>query len=405
METVKKKILILGAGDAQLNLIESAQKLNYYTIVCDMRSAMKGSKIADKYYQEDYMDREAVLKIAYEEKIDGVISNSESAMKIVSYLVEKLGLPGNSIKSIENLQSKSLFRALQKQVGLFSPNSFSATSAAEALAYAKIMRFPIIIKPSECSGSRGATRIDNFSKKDIIDTFKICQDFSRNDLVTMEEYVEMESLEVINADVFVVGDEIIWDGWYGGLRSIKYPMIPMAKVLPPNLPETRKTKVINDVNILLKASGVRLGEFNVETFFTMSGELFIIEINARQAGDDIPNLIKEHTGVDLTRLLVSLTVDDRSYYNYLKTYKRKNDYITLQVVFSDKSGRYEGLYIDDRIRPFIKWVNEFCIKGEQVYAARNAEDSVAYVGLKFNTLEEQEYFTIKIEDHIKVIVK
>ena len=402
---MKKRILILGAGDAQLNLIKTAKELGYYTIVCDMRSNTEGAKLADKYYQKNYMDKKIVYDIACIENIDGVVSNSEPAMVSVSYLVDKLALPGNSTKSLKKLLSKKNFRILQEKVGVYCPKSYTCEKIEDALEKSKKLKYPIIIKPSESSGSRGTTKIEKFNSKDVIDTFMKCREFSRNNMVTIEEFIEMESLEVINVDVFVFEDEYIWDGWYGGLRSLERPMIPMAKILPPSISEQQKQEIKNDVENLLRTSGVSLGEFNVETFFSKEKKLFVIEINPRQAGDDIPKLIKEHTGVDLTKLLVSLSVNDMSYYDLLKKYKRENNYITLQVVFSNKDGEYGGLYIDDSIKTFVCWVKEFVNKGEQVFKARNAEDSVAYVDLKFTTLELQKYFTNDIEKYIYPLIK
>lgn len=405
MNKFRKKILILGAGEAQLNLIKSSKDLGYYTIVCDMRPEKEGSKIADKYYQQNYMDQDAILEIALKEKINGVISNSEPAMINVSYLVDTLNLPGNSTKSLKQLLSKQSFRKLQKNTGVFSPVSDTGNTIEKILSIAREINFPIIIKPSESSGSRGACKIENYDEEIIKAAFDDCMDFSRNGQVTVEEFIEMQSLEVINVDVFIAGEEMLWDGWYGGLRSSKKPMIPMAKVLPPYMTDEQENKIKDEVGRLLSASGVTLGEFNVETYFTREGQLFIIEINPRQAGDDIPRLIKEHTGVDLTKLLVSLSVDDDHYLKYLRTYIREENCITLQVLFPDKDGIYKGLYIDDAVKPFVCWIDEFVKEGEKVFNARNAEDSVAYVDMEFDNKEQQKYYTDNIEKYIYPIVE
>lgn len=401
---MSKRLLVLGAGEAQLRLIKMSQALGYYTIVCDMRAEMEGSKIADSFYQVNYMDRNAILALAQKEKIDGVISNSEPAMVNVSWLVDKMGLPGNSVASVEKLLSKSKFRNLQSESGVFSPASYSVSDLSEAISVAKNMVYPIIIKPSQCSGSRGTRKITDFDKDLIESSFVECNEFSRNGLVTIEEFVEMKSSCTINADIFVNGEEILWDGWYANLRSKEHPLIPMTKILPPPVTETEKEKIMADVGKVIKASGVSLGEFNVETYFGKNGEVFIIEINPRQAGDDIPDLIKEHTGVDLTKLLVSLSVDDRCYYDYLETYQRENNLITLQVVFSNKNGIYQGLYIDEKLNEFVQWKEEAVEVGSSVKKAENAADAVAYVDFKFETLEQQIYYTERIEEFIYPIV-
>lgn len=399
-----KRLLILGCGEAQENLIKSARELGYYIIVCDMRSGMPGERIADRYYRQDYMDKEAVYQIALKENIDGVISNSEPAMLIVSHLVDRLGLPGNSVVSIQQLLSKNLFRKLQRSMGVFSPSSFEAQSFEEVVARIEKLQYPIIMKPSESSGSRGNTRFDTYDEGAMIKVFEECKRFSRNSHVTVEEFLLMKGTDVYNADAFVVGDRIMWDGWYSGKRSQYLPMVPMTKVLPPIISEENKTRIEAVVECLLKASGVKLGEFNVETYITTKDEVFVIEINPRQAGDDIPKLIFEHSGVDFTKLLVSLSVGDTSYYEEIKKKKRECNYITLQVVFPHKTGTYEGLYIHEDLKRYVQWIHEFLKKGSHVEIARNAEDSVSYVSLRFDNRKTQLLFTNEIEKYIYPII-
>lgn len=400
-----KRILILGAGEAQLNLVKASKDLGYYTIVCDTRDYMPAAKLADKLYKYDYRDKEKIYEIAKLENIDGVISNSEIAMSSVSYLVDMLNFPGNTSKSLNKIASKSEFRKMQLENKIFAPQSFQSDNLIEIIEKTKTMSFPIIIKPCQSSGSRGTAKIMEFCEREIQTHFLECSNFSRNKVVVVEEFVEMSSLDTINADIFVVNDEIIWDGWYGNIRSPKHKFIPMTKVLPPLFSEEQKKKIIKDVTTLIKASGVTLGEFNVETYFDDKGNLFIIEINPRQGGDNIPSLIEQHTGVDLTKLLVSLTVGDESYYKHLKQYTRKNNYVLLHVVFSEKTGKYQGLYISDEIKQFVKYIKEYNEYGDMVYDARNAEDSIAYVDLEFNTREEQIKYLKVITELIYPVVR
>ena len=401
----QKRILILGIGEAQKNLIRVAKELGYYTIVCDMRSGMPGEEIVDKYYKINYMDRSAILKVAREEAIDGVISNSEPAMPNVSYLVDALGLPGNSLESIQGLLSKSRFREIQRSIGIFAPDSYESSSFETAISNISRLHFPIIIKPSESSGSRGTTRIDTFNKEIIRVAFDQCKQYSRSGNVTLEEYVPMVGSDVYNADIFVVDGNILWDGWYSGKRSGLLPMVPMAKILPPIISDENEQRIEKIVNRIIEASKVSLGEFNVETYITTANEVFVIEINPRQAGDDIPRLIYEHSGIDLTKLLVSLSVNDTKYYEEIKHKKRECNYITLQVVFPHQKGIYEGLSIHKDLKKYVRWIHEFVVAGTPVEPAQNAEDSVAYVDLRFDSRASQIMFTNDIENYIFAIIK
>lgn len=401
----RKKILILGAGDAQLSLIRVSQKQGYYVIVCDVREEMKGEKIADKYYKINYLDQNAVLEIAKREKIDGVISNSEPAMLNVAYIAGQLGLPGNSMESVEVLLSKQKFRDLQKKAGVFVPEYHVASSVEELLACTEKMKYPIVIKPTESSGTRGTTKLCSFQEDEIRKAFESCSEFSRNCLVTVEEYVEMSCLTVNGADIFVIGDEIMWDGWFRQNRSKDMPMLPMTEVFPLVVSEDKKTEIQRVVNKIIHASGVSLGEYNVETYYTKDDDVFVIEINPRQAGNHIPQLIEEHSGVSLTRLLVSTAVGDMSYYEYLKTFKRESNYVTQQVVFSKKGGIFERLYIAPEIEDYVNWCDIVVREGDVVAQGINAAEAVAYVDLHFDSYDTQHYYTDKIEEYIYPILR
>ena len=74
-----KKILILGANNSQVQLIQAAKKEGYYVVVCDYADDNPGLPLVDKHYQVSYLDQEEVLSIAKEEHIDGVIGNQTIA--------------------------------------------------------------------------------------------------------------------------------------------------------------------------------------------------------------------------------------------------------------------------------------------------------------------------------------
>ena len=399
-----KKILILGGAKAQVQLIKTAKEMGYYVVLCDFTTTNPGIPFADKHYQVSTLDREAVLEVAKKESIDGVISNSEPAMPNVAYISQQLGLVGNSEESIDTLLSKNSFRKLQRKAGVYAPECSIVSTAEELLNVIKTMKLPVIVKPTESSGTRGTKRIDNFDEQSIREAFDVCSDFSRNHLVSVEEYVEMKSLRVNDADIFVLGDEIIWDGWLWEDRSPDTPMLPMTEIFPMALPEERKKKIQEAVEKIIRTSGAVHGEFNVETYFTENDDVFVIEINPRQAGNHIPQLIEQHTGVNLTRLLVSTSVGDMGYYESLKEFSRKNNYVTLQVVFSKSDGTFSRLYISPEIEKYVVWIELKVKKGERVVKGTNATDAVAYVDLQFDSYETQHKYN-DIERYIYLVLE
>jgi len=402
---MNKKLLILGAGEAQLALIKEAQSAGIYTIVCDMRPDMEGSRLADKYYQVNYMDRSAVLEVAVKEKIDGVISNSEPAMINVAWLSEQLELPGNTEKSVNTLLSKTEFRNLQHQCGIFAPKNYAVHSETELFDVIQNIKYPFVIKPVLSSGTRGTTVIYEYDREKILQVYYECKEFSRNNEVAVEEYVKMNSLTAYDAELFVCNDQILWDGLYASVRSADAPMLPIMETLPLMIPDWMVDKIKEYITEAIKSAGIKLGEYNAETYFTEDGECFLIEINPRQAGNHIPDLVFEHSGINFTRLLCTTAVGDYESFNTASDSPRLNRYVAMYVVFSEKNGILKGVHFSDDVKPYIQWYSQLIANGEEVHKKSNAGDSIAFVRMAFDTAADMNRITAAIDQHIIPVVE
>lgn len=400
-----KKIMILGGSPNQVPLLQAAQSEGYYVLLCDSRKTnLPGYKYCDKQYYINTIDKEAVLNVAKKEAIDGIISNSEPAMTTVAYVSEQMSIPGNPLSAIEILTSKDKFRTLQEKVGIYAPKHKVVKTYEEFLLAIKEFKTPFIVKPVECSGSRGTVRIDYLEQDLLKKAYEENTSFSRDGKCSIEEYVEMPSLEVIDGDIFVLGDDIIWDGLFMSVRSPKAPMVPKDQVYPLNLNAAKETNVKNAISAILRAAGVRHGEYNIEMYFTKDDKPFIIEINARQGGNNIPSSIFLHCGIDMYKLLVSTCVGDQGYYNKIISGKRILRPFIRHCVFSYDDGIYNGLRIDKKISKYIHEITELKNKGDKVEKCRNAESIIALVDVLFKDIDEQMHFYRDLDNYISPIV-
>ena len=157
-----EKILLLGGSAQQVVAIETAKRLGYYTILCDFLDDNPGQYVADKFYLESTTDKEKILEIAIEEQIDGILAYaSDPAAPTAAYVAEKLGLPGNPYKSVDILCNKDKFRKFLSENGFCTPKAKGYSDIQEALddLNKSYFRLPVIIKPVDSSGSKGATVI------------------------------------------------------------------------------------------------------------------------------------------------------------------------------------------------------------------------------------------------------
>ena len=400
-----KKILIVGGGIRQVQLLEAAKALGYTVVLCDMTTECQGYKFADIYHPASTMDYEALLDVAKKEKVDGIITNSEPAMPIVTRIANELGLVGNIEDGINILMSKSRFRDLQRQVGVYCPAHFVTTSLDEVYQRLPELTYPIIIKPCECSGSRGSRKIEQYNEKIIEEVFTDCKSYSRNRMVAVEEYVEMPSLTTIEGDIFLYEGEILWDGLFYTTRAAWAPMVPMTYTAPLFLEKEKFDKLKDTLSKLFKAAGVQFGEYNIEGYFNKKGDFFVIEINVRQGGHEIPLLVNDFSGIDLCKLLVSTAVRDTDYWEYVKNYERHYRYAIKQTTFSQEAGKYAGLYIDESIKQYVTRTLEYLKEGDAVEKCVDGTSLVAIVDLIFPTFDEQLACYERINDLIRIKVK
>ena len=401
----EKKLLILGGSPNQLRLVEAAKKAGIYTVVCNWSEDCAAHEACDKFYVQNYQDREQVLAIAKREEVDGVISNSEAAMPVVAYVAESLCLTGNSVSSIEKLVSKTAFRQLQREAGVFAPRNFECDTWEAYQEHVGELTFPIIIKPCESSGTRGTTRID--SREDVDRqrrAFDDCRHYSVNDRVSVEEFVEMPLLTVIDGDVFVCDGEYLWNGFFTCYRSRHATMLPMMESFPIVIADKDFAIVKDHLMRIFDKAGIKHGQYNVEMYFTCEGELFVIEINARQGGVNIPHLIELHSGVDFDTLLVTTAVGDKSYFKEAQKADNKIRFITQYLVFSRSDGELNHVEINEKLMPYLIERTDLRKPGDHVVVGTNAGDSISRLVFDFRDFKTQQNYVTNIEDYITAIV-
>ena len=166
-EKEMKTILLLGGSAQQIIAIETSKRMGLRTVLCDYLPDNPGQYHADVFYQVSTTDKEAVLKVAIDEKVDGILAYaSDPAAPTAAYVAEKLGLPGSPYESVELLCNKDQFREFLAANHFHTPLASGYDSIQEALHDIQSGRFnfPVIVKPVDSSGSKGVSRLDDIQE-------------------------------------------------------------------------------------------------------------------------------------------------------------------------------------------------------------------------------------------------
>ncbi len=395
-----KTMLLLGGSAQQVIAIETAKRMGLRTVLCDYLPDNPGQHHADRFYLTSTTDREAVLEVARAERADYVIAYaSDPAAPTAAYVAEKLGLPTNPLEAVEILCNKDRFRVFLREHGFETPTARGYASPEAAMADAERFELPVIIKPVDSSGSKGATVVR--AVEDLAAAVDFAFSFSRGHRIVVETFIEKKHPYLVGGDIFVSEGKIIQWGLMNCHRDVAVnPLVPVGKSYPPLLDEGSLRAVKDTLQRLVTELGIRFGPMNVELIVDAKNRVFPIDIGPRSGGNMIPDLLGMIFGCDVVEMSVRaamgepVTVPEGEGTPFYATHN----------LHADRDGILREITFSPEIGPFIVRKNIYRQPGDPVQRFTNASHAIGIVFLKFDGAEQMDGFLSRIGDHIHVAV-
>lgn len=296
--TNPQKILIIGAGIGQVNLVELSHSMNLYVIVVSPKGNYPAISIADELFECDIYDRERIVEFAKKRHIDAVISDqNDLMMPTVAYVAEKLGLRGNTFQQVMSYCDKNSFRSICEKVGVPVPPHMAINDDKLIdFPYA----FPWIVKPSDSQSNIGISKIDAIAEYQ--NAARLALDKSKLGTAIVEQFFEGEEF---------VCEGFVYQGKYynlsfGDRQYFAGTMIPSQTRFPATLEEDVQRRIIEyeqRITDYIKPSfGIVHSEYLVNK---QNKDICIIESAIRGGGVYISShLIPMTIGVDINTLLL-----------------------------------------------------------------------------------------------------
>lgn len=308
-----KKLLMLGANPETANIVKVAQGLGVYTIVTDYNPEAPAKKVADKSYDIDAMDVEALYQMAIEENVDGVLVGVADPL-IAPYqkLCEKLNLPCYATKeSVYAFTNKRHFKEVCKEYGIEGVPEYSINELDRVI-------FPVVVKPADSNSGKGITlcRTREELEKDI----ERAKKESKTATVLLERYMETSDVSIYYTIV---------DGKpYLSSLSDRYTLRNDSKSTPICLGDIFPSKYYEEFIKnehpkyckMLEMMGVKNGVFYVSAFYE-KGHFYVYDPGFRLQGGGFHLILKAVNGFDQREMLVkfalsgSMQIDDFKNYN------------------------------------------------------------------------------------------
>lgn len=185
-----KKALVLCASHNDIGMVIALKKLGYYVICTGSIPNQVGEPLCDKYICGDYSDKEFVLNLAQEYKVDAIVNScNDWGVYSAAYASEKMGLPGyDSYETTLLLNNKDKFKDFAESIGIRTPIAKSFYEKETACKYVQQVKFPIIIKPTDASAGRGVQKVSeiNYADSAIEAAFNV----SKAKTIVIEPFIE-----------------------------------------------------------------------------------------------------------------------------------------------------------------------------------------------------------------------
>ena len=286
----------------------------------------------------DLFDIESIVEFAKSSEIQAVISDQcDYSLYTQSMVASLLNLPGPSPESAYLSNNKYLQRVKALDAGILIPRFRLCYSTHDALEFASIVGYPVVLKPVDNRGSIGVVRVNSSTEIDAALVRALT--CSRSQLVLVEEYIDGIQFTVdgyvapgTKPKTLAIGEKIMLSDQIQVAMGISYPA-SLPEPLYYNLSSLNES-----VNARL---GYIFGMIHSE-YMCRDGQFYLIESSNRGGGCLTSEIVvPEVTGLNLIDQYICNCLDVSSSVLSSESIIGQNS-VTLRF-FSLPEGRFDGI--------------------------------------------------------------
>src|SRR6266498_3354079 len=309
-DSAKRKVIILGGGPNRIGqgiefdycCVHAAfalRELGFETIMVNSNPETVSTDYdtSDKLYFEP-LTLEDVLNICDQEKPEGVFVQfgGQTPLNLASGLkAAGVRILGTQPESIETAEDRQLFAAMLDKLGLRQTPNGSAISTEAAIAIAKKVGYPVLVRPSFVLGGRGMELV--YNEEDLRRYMTSAIEVTPDRPVLIDRFLE-DAIEV-DVDCISDGETTVIGAIMEHIEEAGIHSGDSACVIPTfSLPQ----KVLDEISAATKAMARELkvrGLMNVQ-FAVKGDDVYVLEVNPR-ASRTVP-FVSKAIGFPLAKL-------------------------------------------------------------------------------------------------------
>lgn len=398
----QKKLMLLGGLRYLLPIINIAHKLGYYVITCDYLPNNIAHKYSDEYINVSIIDKDAVLRIAQEKRIDGIMSFAvDPGVVTAAYVAEQMGLPfQGSYESVCILQDKSKFRKFLSDNKFNVPNAKGYTNLNDALADVDYFNWPVIVKPVDSAGSKGVSRVD--TPNDLAKAIEYALSEAHNGHFIIEDFLEKEG-NTSDSDCFTVDGKLVFCSFSDQRfdANASNPYTPSAYSWPSTMPQWAQDELKNELQRLMVLLNMKTGIYNIETRLCKNGKAYIMEVSPRGGGNRLSEMLNYSTNTNIIEYAVRAAMGENTVGLCAPNY---SGYLAEIILHSDKKGVFGNLEVAESFKNKVVETDLWVSPGDKVECFDGANHAIGTLVMRYDSLDELNSAMNRIKSWCNVIV-
>ena len=308
---MKKGILIIGGGLLQIPALLKAKELGYTTHLTDISEECAAKSYSDFFYKidiNDFNETAALAKdLAKNSLISGVYTQGTDAEYTVAYAADAAKLFSIGPDVARKCKNKILMRQALNDNKVENIKFQGAKNYQECIEASKRIGFPLYVKPSDNSASRGITRVETSDglEKAFLN--------AKNSLLTESEVLLEAEMNGSEHSV----DCVLYDGvlYPAGISDRVFLnkdtfAVQTESITPSKLPPSTQADMYKKMDAAAKAIGVKNGAFKGDLLVDTKGNIRIIEVTARTSGGYDSQYRKPLSfGIDIIKATMNIAMD------------------------------------------------------------------------------------------------